>query len=84
MAKIAELTLQHEKEGRIKKPKKQIKNGDNDETMFEDLQGEDKEGQEENKTNNKRSKPVQKEYINKGKVDASKAANKRKAKEAKK
>ena len=83
MAKIAQLTIMHEKEGRIKKPKYD-KNNKKDETMFDDLKDDKEDGEaEENKTNNKRSKP-HKEYINKGKVADDKAANKRRTKEAKK
>ena len=60
MAKIAELTKQHEQEGRIKKQKKNGKS-ENDASMFNDLDGDGEESKtnDDNKKsgkNNKREK----------------------------
>ena len=87
MAKIAELTKQHEQEGRIKKQKKTGKS-ENDASMFNDLEedGEEEKTNDDNKKgkNNKRKGKAPEDYKSKNKVDQSKMDNKRKAKEGNK
>ena len=82
LAKIAELTAQHDKEGRnIKKNKNKSAE---DENMFNDLDDDNEEQKSSGDLKKQNHKRDKKDFVNKGKVDDEKQANKRKAKEAKK